>query len=166
MADYSKAPNEVLIVASGLIKKHYPDLQDAAIGFLMRDKAPESNGRITYGAAKKIGDLEREYMDYDFVIWLAEDKYYMLDSAQREALIDHELMHCMFDAERGKAKIRQHDVEEFAAIIKRHGLWWPGANDVKEALYQLPMFESAGKVEAVPLDGPDVLDQLDDLDFA
>lgn len=165
MAKFTKAPKEVIDMAKHIIDQYHPDLQDASIGFLFRDEAPVSNGVMTLGMAKTVGATEREFMDYDFIIWLAEDKFYTLDYRQREALIDHELTHCMFADE--KAKMRKHDFEEFAVIIQRYGLWWPGAQELKEAMLQAPLFpvEKAGRVEPADL-GPDVLDQLDDLDFA
>lgn len=164
MANYSKAPQEVISIAKQLIAEYHSDLQDASIGFLFRDEAPESDGRVTLGMAKKIGDTERVFMDYDFIIWLAEDKFYTLNSHQQTALIDHELTHCVFLDE--KAKIRKHDVEEFAVIIQRYGLWWPGAGELKAAMLQAPLFEPErnGRIEAADI-GPDVLDQLDDLNF-
>lgn len=169
MAKYKQAPPDIAADVRSLINQHYPDLQDAAIGLVLRDEAPQSNGRAQLGNTKRVGDVERQFLDYDFIIWIASDYYYgVLSEAQKIACLDHYLQYCLFDNDDGKAKLNKPDVVEFTAIIRRHGFWWPGGQDVRDvrdAVLQMPLLESepAGRVEPV---GPDVLDQLDDLDFA
>ena len=89
---------------------------------MFRDEAPVKDGRITLGAAKKVGDEMKPYVNYDFLIcgWglLAR-----LDEKQKQALVDHELCHCGLLA--GKPAMRDHDINEFACILERHGVWYP-----------------------------------------
>lgn len=59
--------------------------------------------------------------DYAFLICIAADTWPGLTAAQRTAVVDHELCHCVVDSD-GPTTIG-HDYEEFAAIIERHGLW-------------------------------------------
>lgn len=47
-----------------------------------------------------------------------------LSDEQRVALVDHELCHFHIN-EDGELKMRAHTVEEFAEVVKRHGLWKP-----------------------------------------
>ena len=157
-----RAPDSIVGLAANLIDSHYPNLQDAAIGILIREDAPVKDGRVVLGGTKKIGEIEREFMDYDFVIWLAVDVM-GLAQAQQVACVDHYLCSCVFDPSTGKAKIRQPDVATYTEVLQRHGVWWPGGQEVRTALLQAPLFERAGRVEAV--EGPDVLDQLNDLDL-
>jgi hypothetical protein len=48
-----------------------------------------------------------------------------MSNAEREALIDHELCHMKYNTgdEASTYSLREHDIQEFAAIIARHGLW-------------------------------------------
>lgn len=55
--------------------------------------------------------------DIDGVRWGLSDE-------QRVALVDHELCHFQV-TEDGEPKLRSHTVEEFADVVKRHGLWKP-----------------------------------------
>lgn len=64
-----------------------------------------------------------------FVIEVAEDAWSLLDADQRKALLDHELCHfCLEESEEGPPEMAllDHDVEEFVAIMERHGAWEPG----------------------------------------
>lgn len=104
------------------------------------------DGRVTLGKCRKASDLDRELAPYDFVILLHRPWWesVLTSEAAREAILDHELTHCAraLDAitgavkrdERGRCqwRLRKHDVEEFAEIVHRHGLY---KGDV-ERLYQ------------------------------
>lgn len=73
--------------------------------------------------------------DY-FVIEIAQEAWRFLSDTQKIALVDHELCHLTTDyndaGERVLA-IAPHDVEEFAEVVKRHGLW---SGDVKAFINQ------------------------------
>jgi predicted LPLAT superfamily acyltransferase len=60
-----------------------------------------------------------------FVIEIAFDAWEILEKEQRVALVDHELCHCMMDEDSGKLIMHPHDLEEFNAVVRRHGLWQP-----------------------------------------
>lgn len=121
MDDWKQAPDEVLRLAEELIDEHHPTLAGAGIGFVFRDKAPISAGKITLGQASKIPPKMLPFVALDFLIWLAEDFWIDATDLQRRALIDHELCHCrVID---GQNKIRPHDFEEFGEILERYGLW-------------------------------------------
>ncbi|RVT91454.1 hypothetical protein EOD42_22625 [Rhodovarius crocodyli] len=74
-----------------------------------------------------------------FILTLDAEFWEEASERQREALIFHELMHCMqaldkdgeprFDAEGLPVwAIRPHDIEEFNEVVRRYGAWLP---DVK-----------------------------------
>lgn len=152
-AEYTPAPDIVIRIAKELIDQYHPWLQDASIGFLMRDRAPQSSGQITYGQASKVKpELRALGMDYDFLIWLAYDQFVNLSPKQRIAMIDHELCHCFMVGD--KAQIRPHDITEFNCIIERHGFWWPSADATVVAIQpHLPLEqERRGRVEAVDME--------------
>jgi len=75
-------------------------------------------------------------VDFDFVILLNEEfwKSELTENRHREALLDHELCHATLKEDsygepvrdaRGRLvyRTRKHDIEEFACIPERHGLW-------------------------------------------
>lgn len=122
MTKWSEASQEVLNIAQDMIGQYHPDLVDASIGFLFRDKAGTSGNKMVLGHAEKVSDRLRPYLDYDFIIWLSEEDFIAMTEERKEAIIDHELCHITI-TEDGDRKMVRHDVEEFTAIIERHGLW-------------------------------------------
>jgi len=118
---WSEVSQNVLDMASGIIEAHHPDLLDARIGFIFRSEQQISAGKSTWGKAQKVSDKLKVYLDFDFLIWLALDVWISLSYNQKQALLDHELCHCLYDER--KMSMRAHDVEEFTEIIDRYGLW-------------------------------------------
>lgn len=154
MAKFYPPPKSVIELADQVLKRYHEHLEDMNVGILFRDEAPVSDGHTTLGMAKKVTDEMRAAgLDFHFVIWFAEDTWWDLTDAQRLALVDHELMHCTVAVKDGqlKPKIRKHDFEEFNEIIERHGLWWPGAQETRQAIQQhtMPLFGRQGRVAAV-----------------
>lgn len=148
MAKFRKASDEVVKVAEYVILMWHEELKEARIGFLFRDEAPVKDGRVTLGAAKKVGEDLKAVMPYDFLIWIAGDYWPRLNEKQRQALVDHELCHCAMVG--NKTATRPHDINEFACILERHGVWYPKflAADVVEQAFQAALWKQ-GKVEAV-----------------
>src|SRR6185312_8975695 len=88
------------------------------------------------GKCVKASDLQRELVDWDFVILLNREVWHDLrfTREQKLALLDHELCHAeLARDEDGNAKFdekgrkvwrtRKHDIEEFQAIVQRHGCY-------------------------------------------
>lgn len=121
MTTYTKCTETVLNMAREMIDKYHPDLEDAMIGFLFRDEAQMSKGKLVLAAAKKAPAWIQPYAELEFLIIIAEDEWNKMQDSRRMALIDHELSHCTF--RKGEPKIVGHDFEEFHHIIERHGLW-------------------------------------------
>lgn len=158
--EWRRAPQLVLDIANRLIEQHHPDLLDCRVGFLLRSEAPKRGfGMSTYGKAKKVSDEMKTILPFDFIIWLAEDVFSRLSAHQREALIDHELTHCVWNEKKQTAKLRPHDFEEFNSIVHRYGAWWPDSDATLVAFQngaQLEMDlhrERRGRVGAVEVDG-------------
>lgn len=95
-----------------------------------------------------------------FLITIHEKTWLGLTKKQKLALIDHELCHCQVEEDdKGNRKLFLvgHDLEEFRAVVRRHGQWEDGIKEfVEEArAAQLRLFnENADKVldEAFPED--------------
>jgi hypothetical protein len=118
-------------------KAHHPDLKEAKIVLAwQKGIKADKDGHVMLGKCIKIGDLQKELADWDFVITLNFDVWQSSEWTREKkmALLDHELMHAAesldkdgepkVDAKgRRQWRIRKHDVEEFSAIIERHGIW-------------------------------------------
>ena len=143
MPEWIKAPEEVLHIAEELISEYHEHLLGVEIGFVFRNEAPASNGKITLAKASVVPAHLRPYMNYEFIIWIAEDKWHEASELQKRALIDHELYHCIFKDD--KPAMRPHDVEEFNEILGRYGLWkadlWEAKTAMATALQiSMPLF--------------------------
>lgn len=94
------------------------------------------DGHIVLGKCVKASDLQRELVNWDFVILLNwhvwNEPGFTLE--MKKALIDHEMCHaaCAYDKDgepkvdsKGRSvwRIRAHDLEEFQDIVERHGVW-------------------------------------------
>lgn len=143
-------------------KEHHPDISDAKIALAWRKGTKEDkDGHLTLGRCMKASDLQRELVDWDFVIILNFEAWAGFDKPKKLALLDHELMHADQAVDKdGEPKvdpkgrkvwrIRKHDVEEFSAIVKRHGIWKRDLEQFAEALLkqkQRTLFPLDAKVE-------------------
>ena len=126
--EWSEVTSEVIHIAESLIHDHFPFLKQARILFLFRKEAQKTEGKNVIGHCEKVSEKLQVHLEYDFLIWLSEEDYADFSMAQREALIDHELMHCSI-GENGWTT-RPHDFEGFSDEIARHGLW---SADLREA---------------------------------
>jgi Putative phage metallopeptidase len=122
-----------------LVGKHHEELSNAkariSLAWALNWKA-DVDGRKKLGACKKASDLDRELAAWDFVILVSQAFFEDADitDEQRMALLDHELMHATVRLdkngepvvdERGRTvfRLRKHDLEEFADVVRRHGMW-------------------------------------------
>lgn len=120
-----------------LIVIYHEDLAQARIALAWNlTWKPDVDGRVQIGKCKKSSDLDRELMEFDFVIILNREFWQekLVEDSQRRALLDHELCHGAMkldvdgepvedESERKVYRIRKHDVEEFTGVIARHGCY-------------------------------------------
>jgi hypothetical protein len=93
--------------------------------------------KISSLAAYLAGDPDEETTPPFYVITIWDKGRKELTAAQQQALVDHELMHCepqLDDGGNWKLVIRGHDLEEFNAIVERHGLWQPDVEAMAKAM--------------------------------
>ena len=120
-----------------LVSEYHDDLERARIALAWCTSwKSDVDGHITIGKCKRASDLDRELAAFDFVILLSQHFWTgnFTKPTQRRALLDHELCHAAvkYD-EQGEPKTdakgrtiyrtRKHDIEEFEAIVERHGLY-------------------------------------------
>lgn len=143
---YSPAP-EVAKIAQDLIPQHHSSLHQyqPRIEYVFINKTPKQKGKDIWGTMRKVDSLpaylaasEDEQNDGEttpfFVLTISKPIWDLLGEDKRIALVDHELCHgfCEEDDDGAvKLGIIPHDLEEFACIVKRHGMW---TEDVKEFL--------------------------------
>jgi hypothetical protein len=117
--------------------KWHPDLEGAKIALAWRKRLKaDKDGHLILGKCMKASDLQRELVNWDFVILLNQEVFQ--DTAftleKRLALIDHELCHATraldkwfapANDEKGRAvwRMRKHDIEEFRCIVDRYGCY-------------------------------------------
>lgn len=130
-----------------LVAAHHTDIVDADIDLVwVNNVKPDKDGHVTWGFAKKVGALEREFHKADFVIALNKFVWGQLPDHGKRALLDHELSHCgvSFDEKTAEPHYytRKHDLEEFVGVARRHGLWRSSLEDLVNAALkreQLPL---------------------------
>lgn len=180
---------EPYAIMHDLVRNHHPHLLDARIAIAWRRGwSPDVDGRMILGRCIRATDLQRELAVYDFVILLNkeiwDDREFSL--AKKRALVDHELCHAeRAEDDEGPRKdargrqvwrIRKHDIEEFAAIVERHGCYKRDLERFAEVIQRRrksPLFTQAeeiqtsgsGRLEAPvnPAAKADVLDAADRL---
>jgi hypothetical protein len=164
MTTYRPAP-AVERIANDLIPKHHAHLADVEIRFLFVDPPAKSKGAIAWGTTSIVSGRAayllalhhmdeharheaRDGADYSvFVIEIAEAIWLRLEDRERQALVDHELSHCWAgENDKGEFKLstRGHDVEEFHAVVERHGMWRKEIKDFAATVEQLTLADRWG----------------------
>lgn len=128
---YRLAP-EVRVIAAGLIRD-CPELSHLAnrnIGYLWRA------GQVSWvGKARLVPALYRLLSGFEAVV---EMNLAVRSRApgELEALVYHELYHLGRD-EQGRLVMREHDIGEFSAVVRRYGTYRP---ELHEFATQLTLF--------------------------
>lgn len=107
-------------------------LRDYDIRVLWKAEGGGSKGRVLYGKCTKPSGMTRYFALCDWVIWLAADncREARFDDRQVEALVYHELKHCVLVGKESKPGVVGHDYEVFGDELRRYGFW----NDGRESL--------------------------------
>lgn len=146
MPKYEEAP-EVRDIASELIDKYHSHLASVRMCYIFRPKAWKSKGEMVLGKASKLGGKTKalsgygkDYDGFTFVIEVAKQEFHQMDRDMKEALIDHELIHCILD-ENDNWKIVGHDFDGFNSVVKRHGFWTERLQRFKKTMQQMSLFD-------------------------
>lgn len=133
---WCEAPKRVLNIAQNLMI-HHPDICDLNFAFVLKDTESPSAG---YGGAALFPEKLKPIVnfDYDFLIWIDGYTAYRAGDEFLTAVIDHQLCHCRYNAEKRRLYIAKHDVEEFTAVIKRNGSYLPSLTFAAEAFAEQP----------------------------
>ncbi len=91
------------------------------IGYLVSQE--KKNGeKITYADCRKVSDVYKAYLPYDFIITFYERNTGFLNENQLKVLMYHELRHIGIGIK--GLKIVPHDIEDFKNILETYGLDW------------------------------------------
>ncbi|MCW5936757.1 MAG: hypothetical protein KIT11_05570 [Fimbriimonadaceae bacterium] len=136
------ASAEVARVARPLILSHHQDLAHARILYALCDRQETVRGATAWATASKLSGFQawlacRAFFSVGlvppemsespgdvFVMRVFRDFWNQADERLREAVVDHELCHfelTVDDEGEERYWIKPHDVEEFAAVLGRHG---------------------------------------------
>lgn len=140
MIEYRDAP-ELHALAGLIIERDRPELIGYPIRLVWRTPARKAgHNRLAAGTAELVKGRFAHFVMTDeekamegqedgsrmFWIEIAADLWEDLTNAQRIALVDHEICHLhVGETDDGEYEmvIREHDVEEFDEVVRRHGLW-------------------------------------------
>jgi len=127
------APKEVVDLAEAIRSQHHQQLGAAKIAYVFEAKTVKRGGKVRLGTCRKQSDVSILVGKVDIIIGINKRKWLELDGKQRSALLDHEFCHVgiKLDKDTGAVcgyRLLPHDLEEFNAVVDRHGLW---SRDVK-----------------------------------
>ena len=111
-------------IAQALIGVLHTHLANARIEYLYRETLAKG-GRLRLGVASRASAKLAYLAEVDFLLEFNWSTWGKLSPPQRIALVDHELSHCGRDSDSGNWVTIRCDVEEFAQIVLRWGLWTP-----------------------------------------
>lgn len=151
-------------ILDDLVHAHHSHLRDARIALAWhKGWKGDKDGRVKLGMCVKASDLNRQLADFDFIIILNREFWTSpsVNDEKKRALLDHELCHAqVVEDENGDPaqnelgqviyRMRKHDVEEFADIVERHGVW---KRDLEL------FFQAARRGPQLPLEAPPAQEQ-------
>lgn len=111
-------------------------LRDYKIRVLWKAEGGGSKGRVLYGRCSKPSGMTSYFALCDWVIWLAADncREARFTDHQVEALLYHELKHCVLVGKESKPGLVGHDFEVFGDELRRYGFWNDGRAALKRAV--------------------------------
>ena len=131
-----KALADILIRPDGVEEAAYCQcagsqvrLQSALIIFGFLGTHARKDGRAVLARTRKVNEQDKVLLGHldqaqpAFVVLVAKDLWRDMGVAGRLALVDHELEHIGFNS-RGGFGLRGHDLQEFRAVVARHGVEW------------------------------------------
>ncbi len=143
--EWSDATADLAPLGRQLIEKYHWHLMEFPVRFCWRSRSRTRHKNTVLATAEIVRgrfanfvmtEAEKAMKGQErgcamFWIEVARDQWEYLDDAQRYALLDHELCHCIIEENEDGDEVMAmvgHDLEEFRAIVQRHGLW---LDDVK-----------------------------------
>ncbi|MHB8061269.1 MAG: putative metallopeptidase [Ruminiclostridium sp.] len=119
-------PSRQLRLLANKIINRFPEFGfirewNVKIGYVVSQKRKQGE-KITYADCRKVQEVFKAYLPYDFIITFYERNTGFLNENQQKILMLHELRHITM-GDKGP-KIRPHDIEDFSDILDKYGLDW------------------------------------------
>ena len=133
------------LAASEVIPQWHAHLSRVNIACLAVDEMKTRNLE-TWAKIRKATPVEQCLAGVDLILVINESVWDALSKAQRIALLDHEFCHATWDAKEGEIKMAHHDLEEFNAVVRRHGSW---RDSIKLFGEQLELFEDGSALKGL-----------------
>lgn len=164
---YDTASDAVLDRVDKLIDLHHTALKAVRVDVITRTQAAKKNGQPIVACAKLVTGINAHMAgsaDSFFVIEICERLLTQLDGKHQDAVLDHCLERCLVIGD--KLSLREYDVQEFTAVVHRHGLYNGRLSDlVKVGAKQMTLeLEEGGAAD--PHDDPDPDDEQETDAFA
>ena len=132
-----------MLEAEGICKRlveTYPDIfpdvdPNSIVAMGLQVKRPKhylANIRIPRGIIKALFEMLKT--KYEFVIEIPLISWAPLDKARKQWILFHELCHIYKDPETGKYSLLQHDVQDFALVLKNVDIGWQRSEKLPELL--------------------------------
>lgn len=141
-------------IGSLLVNHLHQHLGAANFGYVFKKKMAHLD-KTTLARAMKAGAKLGYFSGLDLIIEVNWEAWLLLSTAQRIALMDHELCHFSMEVDdKGKTVygLLGHDVEEFGGIVSRWGLWKPDLKTFATTVFnrhQRDLFEIPALPEGV-----------------
>ena len=131
--------SELRTIGEQVIKDKDFDYQGVKIEYLL--VYPNISKKVA-GKCVRTGKELKFFSGFDYLIEMSGEIWDALKPATQKILMQHELMHILLvDNEKTgdvDMKIRNHDVEDFASIIKEHGVdWIAEVKDTMASVYDM-----------------------------
>jgi len=123
-------PSKELRLLGEAIVNRFPELQfintyGIRIGYVLSYEN-KSGQKITFADCRKLGEVYKAYLPFDFIVTFYYFNTEMLNENQKKILMLHELKHIQI-TEKGLS-VRPHDIEDFKDILERYGNEWNELN--------------------------------------
>lgn len=141
---------EIEIQLKTVKKQWHETLKNVHIIVFLRDGEWKTHSKQVVAKIRKVTPYENELYqseenELDAVLTINQEAWAQMSVEQKTACLDHELCHICFDSEKDGIQIITHDVEEFAIVIKRHGLWHPDLQHFSENVAQTTLFNKGNR---------------------
>ena len=96
------------------------------IAYVSSIKTKTHHGGNVYGECKKVEEVYKAFIPYDFIIIIYDLIVHGMTDEQMELLLYHELLHVGINEKDGgvEYKVNPHDIEDFRVILEQYGLDW------------------------------------------
>jgi hypothetical protein len=132
--------DEVREIALGLIASYdrFRGTDEHRVEYALLHGVDVDDSRIhTIAKAVKTPPLWRDLTGVEAAVWVNAKWWRVADERSRQAVVAHELCH-LYEDDKGRLAISEHDVEEFAFVARYFGAWRGELTQLRLALDEGP----------------------------